>query len=74
MEKRRIVRRLNEHATCSSQCSPSSACHLAWPNYQADELDLQVGFELNGETVAVPCTVGVKQEFPLSPALFLFVI
>ena len=29
--------------------------------------DLQVIFDLNGEPVAVPCTVGVKQGCPLSP-------
>ena len=36
--------------------------------------DLQVTFDLNGEPVAVPCTVGVKQGCPLSPTLFLFVM
>ena len=36
--------------------------------------DLQVTFDLNGEPVAVPCTVGVKQRCPLSPTLFLFVM
>ena len=36
--------------------------------------DLQVSFNLNGEPVAVPCTVGVKQGCPLSPTLFLFVM
>ena len=36
--------------------------------------DLQVSFDLNGEPVAVPCTVGVKQGCPLSPTLFLFVM
>ena len=37
-------------------------------------MDLQVIFDLNGEPVAVPCTVGVKQGCPLSPTLFLFVM
>ncbi len=37
-------------------------------------IDLQVSFDLSGEPVAVPCTVGVKQGCPLSPALFLFVV
>jgi exonuclease III len=36
--------------------------------------DLEVTFELNGENVAVPCSVGVKQGCPLSPTLFLFVM
>ena len=36
--------------------------------------DLQVTFDLNGEPVAVPCTVGVKQGCPLRPTLFLFVM
>jgi hypothetical protein len=36
--------------------------------------DLQVSFDLNGEPVAVPCMVGVKQGCPLSPTLFLFVM
>ena len=36
--------------------------------------DLAVTFDLNGEPVKVPCTVGVKQGCPLSPTLFLFVI
>ena len=36
--------------------------------------DLQVAFELGGEPVMVPCTVGVKQGCPLSPTLFLFVM
>ena len=36
--------------------------------------DLQVSFDLNGEPVAVPCTVGIKQGCPLSPTLFLFVM
>jgi hypothetical protein len=36
--------------------------------------DLKVSFDLNGEPVAVPCTVGVKQGCPLSPTLFLFVM
>jgi hypothetical protein len=35
--------------------------------------DLQVTFDLNGEPVMVPCTGGVKQRCPLSPALLLFV-
>ena len=36
--------------------------------------DLQVTLDLNGEPVAVPCTGGVKQECPLSPTPFLFVM
>ena len=36
--------------------------------------DLKVSFDLNGEPVAVPCTVGVKQGCPLSPTLFLCVM
>jgi hypothetical protein len=36
--------------------------------------DLMVTFDLGGEPVAVPCTVGVKQGCPLSPTLFLFVM
>ena len=36
--------------------------------------DLKVTFDLNGEPVEVPCTVGVKQWCPLSPTLFLFVM
>ncbi len=36
--------------------------------------DLQVNFDLNGEPVAVPCTMGVKQRCPLSPTFFLFVM
>ena len=36
--------------------------------------DLKVGFDLNDEPVAVPCTVGVKQGCPLSPTLLLFVM
>ena len=31
--------------------------------------DLKVTFDLNGEPVEVPCTVGVKQGCPLSPTL-----
>ena len=34
----------------------------------------QVAFELGGEPVAVPCTVGVKQGFQLSPTPLLFLI
>ena len=36
--------------------------------------DLKVTFDLNGEPVKVPCTVGVKQRCPLSPTLILFVM
>ena len=36
--------------------------------------DLEVAFDLGGETVAVPCSVGVKQGCPLSPTLFFFVM
>ncbi len=36
--------------------------------------DPQVSFDLSSEPVAVPCTVGIKQGCPLSPALFLFVM
>ena len=32
--------------------------------------DLKVGFDLNGEPAAVPCTVGVKQGCPLSRSFF----
>ena len=35
---------------------------------------LEVKFGLGGEPVAVPCSVGVQQGCPLSPALFLFVM
>jgi len=36
--------------------------------------DLEVTLDLDGEPVAVPCTVGVKQSCPLSPTLLLFVM
>ena len=36
--------------------------------------DLKVTLDLDGEPVAVPCTVGVKQGCPLSPTLLLFVM
>ena len=35
-------------------------------------VDLKVIFDLNGEPVEVPCTVGIKKGYPLSPTLFLF--
>jgi hypothetical protein len=38
------------------------------------KVDLKMTFDLNGEPVEVPCTVGVKQGFPLCPTLFLFVM
>ena len=37
-------------------------------------VDLKVIFDLNGEPVEVPCTVGIKKGYPLSPTLFLFVM
>ena len=37
-------------------------------------VDLEVTFDLGGEPVAVPCSMGVKQRCPLGPALFLFVM
>ena len=36
--------------------------------------ELEGAFDLNGEPVAVPCSVGVQQGCPLSPAFFLFVM
>ena len=36
--------------------------------------DLEVKFDLGGEPIAVPCSVGVKQGCPLGPTLFLFVM
>jgi hypothetical protein len=37
-------------------------------------VDLEATFDLNGEPVEVPCTVGVKKGFPLSPTLFVYVV
>ena len=36
--------------------------------------DLQVAFELGSEPIALPCTVGAKKGFPLSPTNFIFVM
>ena len=49
------------------------AVHVA-RGYFLEDADLKVTFDLNGEPVEVPCTVGVKKGCPLSPTLFLFVI
>jgi hypothetical protein len=35
---------------------------------------LEMTFDLEGELVAVPCSVGVKKKCPLSPTLFLFIM
>jgi hypothetical protein len=47
--------------------------HLSYVTKRMN-VDLKMTFDLNGEPVEVPCTVGVKQGFQLSPTLFLFVM